>query len=92
MILSLTTSLRQMQLGANLNVDVSYEWLNFFLEDDARLAQIGSDYGSGRMMTGEVKKELIACLTDLTREHQERRALVTEEVLKQFMTVRELTF
>jgi hypothetical protein len=27
--------------GANLDVDVPWKWLNFFLEDDARLAQVG---------------------------------------------------
>jgi hypothetical protein len=26
--------------GANLDVDVSWKWLNFFMEDDARLAQV----------------------------------------------------
>lgn len=53
----------QRQLGADLSVDVSFEWLSFFLEDDERLAQIGRDYSSGAMLTGEVKKELIGILT-----------------------------
>ena len=43
-------------------MDVSCEWLRFFLEDDERLAQIQRDYGSGAMLTGEVKKELIGVL------------------------------
>jgi hypothetical protein len=34
-------------------VDVPWKYLNFFLEDDARLAHIGAEYGSGRMLTGE---------------------------------------
>jgi tryptophanyl-tRNA synthetase len=53
----------QRQLGADLSVDVSYEWLSFFLDDDERLEQIGRDYSSGAMLTGEVKKELIGVLT-----------------------------
>ena len=52
----------QRELGANLDVDVSYEWLSFFLESDERLAEIGNDYSSGAMLTGEVKKELIGVL------------------------------
>jgi len=44
------------------------------------------------MLTGEVKKELIAVLQDMVREHQERRAAVTSEVVDQFMTVRSLQF
>lgn len=53
----------QEQYGADLSVDVSYEWLTFFLESDERLAEIARAYGSGAMLTGEVKKELIATLT-----------------------------
>lgn len=82
----------QRQLGANLAVDVSYEWLSFFLEDDQQLADIGRDYSSGAMLTGEVKKELIGVLQEMVREHQERRNLVTDDVVKQYMSVRELAF
>jgi hypothetical protein len=37
--------------------------LSFFLEDDELLADIGSKYGSGAMLTGEIKKILIGVLT-----------------------------
>ena len=82
----------QRQLGANLAVDVSYEWLQFFLEDDERLAQIGAEYSSGAMLTGEVKKELIGVLQELVGAHQERRGKVTDSVVQEFMRLRELTF
>ena len=82
----------QRQFGADLSVDVSYEWLSFFLEDDERLAQIGKDYSSGAMLTGEIKKELIAVLTTMVEEHQERRKLVTDETVRQFMEIRPLDF
>jgi tryptophanyl-tRNA synthetase len=39
--------------GANLDVDVPWKYLNFFMEDDAKLAAIGREYGAGRMLTGE---------------------------------------
>jgi hypothetical protein len=32
------------------------------MESDERLAEITRDYGSGAMLTGEVKKELITIL------------------------------
>lgn len=75
-----------------MSVDVSCEWLSFFLESDERLAEIYRDYGSGAMLTGEVKKELITLLQDMVREHQERRAQVTEDLLREFMSVRPLEF
>lgn len=82
----------QRQLGANVEVDVSCEWLGFFLEDDERLADILRDYGSGAMLTGEVKKELIGVLQQMVKEHQDRRAAVTDEVIASFMAVRPLQF
>ncbi|CAM9178427.1 unnamed protein product, partial [Ectocarpus fasciculatus] len=82
----------QRELGANLAVDVSYEWLTFFLEDDERLAQITRDYGSGAMLTGEVKKQLIEVLTEVVSDHQRKRALVTPEIIEQFMAIRPLSF
>ena len=83
---------KQRELGANLDADVSYEWMRYFMESDERLAEVGRDYASGALLTGEVKKELIGILQGIVAEHQERRALVTEEIVKQFMTVRPLDF
>ncbi|MFS8019755.1 putative tryptophan--tRNA ligase [Helianthus anomalus] len=45
--------------GANLEVDIPFKYLSFFLEDDEELEHIRKEYGSGRMLTGEVKKKLI---------------------------------
>ncbi|KIY94715.1 tryptophanyl-tRNA synthetase [Monoraphidium neglectum] len=60
--------------GANLDVDVPWKYLNFFMEDDDRLAHIGREYGSGRMLTGEIKGELTRLLTDIVARHQAARA------------------
>lgn len=78
--------------GGNTEVDVSYQYLTFFLEDDAKLADIKQRYESGDLLTGDLKKELIRILQNLVGEHQARRAKVTEDVVKQFMTPRALNF
>ncbi|KAG8223232.1 hypothetical protein J437_LFUL003583 [Ladona fulva] len=80
------------QLGGNCDVDISYQYLTFFLEDDAKLEQIKKDYSSGEMLTGELKKELITVLQSLVAEHQDRRTKVTDEVIKQFTTPRKLKY
>ncbi|KAJ1439555.1 Tryptophan-tRNA ligase [Sesbania bispinosa] len=67
------------QLGANLEVDIPIKYLSFFLEDDAELEHIKKEYGSGRMLTGEVKQRLIQVLTELVERHRRARASVTEE-------------
>lgn len=82
----------QRQLGANLEVDVAYQYLRFFLEDDDELRRIGEEYKAGRMMTGEVKGKLIEVLGELVGEHQRRRAEVTDDTIRQFMEVRPLEF
>jgi len=50
------------------------------------------DYESGKMLSGELKQELIAVLQPLVAEHQERRKTVTDDLVKQFMTPRPLNF
>ncbi|XP_059475205.1 tryptophan--tRNA ligase, cytoplasmic [Neocloeon triangulifer] len=78
--------------GGNCDVDISYQYLTFFLDDDDKLMQIKIDYTSGAILTGELKKELITILTALVGAHQERRAKVTTEVIKQFMEIRKLKY
>jgi tryptophanyl-tRNA synthetase len=82
----------QREKGADLEVDTAYQWLTFFLPDDAKLAEIGRKYASGEMMTGEVKAILIAQLTEIVTGHQTARAEVTDDIVKEFMSVRPLAF
>jgi len=85
----------QREKGADLDVDVSYQWLRFFLEDDAELEKIGREYGSGQgdyWNTGSVKKRLIQELQRIVAQHQERRAKITDEEVAEWMAVRELEF
>ncbi|KAK6782729.1 hypothetical protein RDI58_020525 [Solanum bulbocastanum] len=65
--------------GANLEVDIPFKYLGFFLDDDAELEHIREEYGSGRMLTGEIKKRLVEVLTDLVERHRRARAAVTDE-------------
>lgn len=76
--------------GANLEVDIPVKYLGFFLEDDAELEHIRTDYAAGRMLTGEVKQRLIEVLTVMVERHQQARAAVTDEMVDAFMAVRPL--
>lgn len=44
------------------------------------------------MLTGEIKQKCIACLQELTKEHQERRALATAEKVQDYWSVRKLKY
>ncbi|KAH0649401.1 hypothetical protein KY285_034649 [Solanum tuberosum] len=76
--------------GANLEVDIPFKYLGFFLDDDAELEHIREEYGSGHMLTGEIKKRLVEVLTDLVETHRRARAAVTDEMVDAFMAVRPL--
>lgn len=87
------TKAMQQELGADLEVDVSYQWLKFFLDDDNELARIGADYSSGSgeyWSTGKVKQRLVQVLHGLVGAHQERRAQITDEDVRKWMHERSL--
>jgi len=58
------------KIGANLDVDVPFQYLKFFLEDDKKLEEIRVQYSGGKILTGEVKKILIETMCELVRRHQ----------------------
>ncbi|OQR87027.1 tryptophanyl-tRNA synthetase [Achlya hypogyna] len=78
--------------GANLAVDIPYQYLTFLLEDDAELAAIAKEYGEGRMMSGQVKDKLIEIVNASNADFQAKRAAITDEQVRHFMTVRPLQF
>ncbi|XP_075222776.1 tryptophanyl-tRNA synthetase [Lycorma delicatula] len=80
------------ELGGDCSVDISYQYLTFFLEDDDKLHKIKEDYESGALLTGELKKMLIERVQPIIAEHQKRRATITDEVVKRVMTPRKLNF
>lgn len=84
------TEALQREKGANIEVDVSYAYLTYLLDDDEKLVEIGEKYKTGKMLTSEVKKILIDEVQKIVREHQEAKAKITDEEVKEFMTPRKL--
>ncbi len=70
--------------GANLTVDVPYQYLRFFMEDDSELDRIGQQYSAGRILTGEVKAACIKVLAEFVDSFQKRRAAITPEMFAKF--------
>ena len=68
--------------GGNPNIDVSYQWLTFFEEDDAKLKKIYEDYSSGKLLTGELKQILIGKLVKFLRQHQLNREKAKKQLDK----------
>eukprot|EP01097_Dermamoeba_algensis_P000085 TRINITY_DN1026_c0_g1_i1.p1 TRINITY_DN1026_c0_g1~~TRINITY_DN1026_c0_g1_i1.p1 ORF type:complete len:399 (-),score=106.60 TRINITY_DN1026_c0_g1_i1:134-1330(-) len=80
------------RLGANLEIDIPYQYLNFFLPDDQKLAEIADKYSRGEMLTSEVKEVLIDVMTKMVVKHQVARDQVTDQVIDAFLTPRKLFF
>ena len=80
----------QKKYGADLEVDVSYQYLKYFLMDDEKLSDIGEKYSTGKMMTGEVKKILIDCLDEFISNHKKARDGITDEILNSFFARKDL--
>jgi tryptophanyl-tRNA synthetase len=59
--------------GGNPEVDVAYQWLRYFEEDDHKLEQWYKDYRAGKILSGEMKALLIERVNLFLQAHQERR-------------------
>lgn len=78
------------ELGGQPDVDVSYQYLKYFMEDDEELQNVYDKYKKGEMLTGELKALCIKHLQDYVKEFQELRAKVTDEMVQDFMKTRPL--
>lgn len=78
------------ELGGDTSVDVSYHLLKFFFTNDEALEDVRKNYSSGQLLSGEIKKLAIECIQPIINDHQEKRKLVTEEILEKFMQPRKL--
>jgi len=68
--------------GGVPEVDVSFQYLTYFLDDDKKLKQIHDDYKSGKMLTGELKKITIDMLNKFLSEHQKKRKKAKNQIDK----------
>lgn len=73
--------------GADLDIDMSYQYLRYFEYDDEKLAKIGEAYSSGKMLTSEIKRILGDVIVELVKDHQIKRNNVTDEDLKKFYSL-----
>jgi tryptophanyl-tRNA synthetase len=78
------------ELGGDTSVDVAFQYLRFFLEDDEELEKIRVSYEKGEMLTGELKAICIKQLQEYVAGFQERRAKVDDKTVDLFMERRPL--
>lgn len=74
----------QRKKGGNPDIDVAYQYLSFFEDDDKKLKRVYDDYKSGKMLTGELKALAIEKINSFLREHQKRREKA-KDMIEKFM-------
>ena len=78
--------------GGRTSVDIPFQYLTFFLEDDQKLEQLRQDYESGNLTTGEMKAACTKELQNYVGAFKERRKAVSQAIRKDFMRPRQLEF
>ncbi|MCS7137583.1 MAG: tryptophan--tRNA ligase, partial [Candidatus Caldarchaeum sp.] len=67
--------------GGNPDVDVAYQWLYYFFEeDDERMKRIRDEYVSGSLLTGELKEILIERVQKFLDGFREARQRAVDKV------------
>lgn len=67
--------------GGNPEIDVSFQYLkHFFEDDDEKLNQLEKDYKSGKLLSGEMKNYAIEKISEFLKEHQKRRELAKKKI------------
>uniref|UniRef100_A0A0M3ID23 Tryptophan--tRNA ligase, cytoplasmic n=1 Tax=Ascaris lumbricoides TaxID=6252 RepID=A0A0M3ID23_ASCLU len=80
------------RLGGNCEVDISFQFLRYFMEDDEQLEDIRKRYTSGEMLTGELKAIAIKEVQRVISELQARRKTITDEMVELFTKPRKLKY
>lgn len=73
--------------GGNIEVDVPFEYLRYFLDNDDELERYRCGYICGDISSGDMKKRCIGAVQGFVAGYQEARARVTDEDLRIFMDI-----
>ena len=78
--------------GGDPDVDIAYQYLSFFCDDDEKMVQLAKGYRSGEILSGQIKQECIQALLQYVTEYKERRSKITPEILERFMKPHKLVY
>lgn len=63
--------------GGNPDVDIAYQYLSFFEEDDAKMEKLATEYRKGTLSTREMKEACIEKLQEVVAEFQKVCLFIT---------------
>ena len=59
--------------GGNTDIDVAYQYLRYFLDNDSELKRYKDGYESGIIMSGEMKAKCIEVVQGFLKDYQKSR-------------------
>lgn len=74
--------------GGNPDIDISFQYLCFFLESDEELEKIRQEYISGKLLSGELKKICIQVITEFMQDFQEKRSKISRKDVLECMSTK----
>lgn len=78
--------------GGNPDVDIAYQYLSFFEEDDAKMEKLATEYRKGTLSTREMKEACIEKLQEVVAEFQKVCLFITLLSFLKNSSVQWLTF
>jgi len=73
--------------GGDINVDVPFEYLRYFLQDDDELEKYRSGYLSGDVSSREMKEKCISVIQEFVAKYQCSRKAVGDKEMQRFMDI-----
>lgn len=70
--------------GGDHRIDISFQYMTYFMDDDEKLKDIAQQFADGTIGSGQLKEITAGLVSDLIREHQAKKALVTDDIVQQF--------
>jgi tryptophanyl-tRNA synthetase len=70
--------------GGNPDVDIAYQYLRYFEENDEALNKIHDSFKKGEMTCGEIKELLVKKLVEIYERIQNRKSQLSKEHLDEF--------
>lgn len=80
--------IRQAFPAGHNSMDVAFDWLRFFLEDDDELAEIQAKHQAHQLLNIELRDLLTESILKVVQKFKTSRDEVSNEVLKEYMTPR----
>lgn len=78
------------ELGGNPEIDVAYQYLEFFEPNDQILIDLADGYRKGVLTSGEMKAKCIQILTDFVSKFQQRKQKITKDIVGRIMNTEDV--